>query len=78
MLPTDLLNLGPFNVHAVVLLSVLETSQDIRILWRSTAKQWKLRMEAPTFFTVPMEGLSIVKGTLPGIHIFAGYLTPTN
>ena len=31
VLPTYLLNLGPFYVHAFILLSILETSQDMKL-----------------------------------------------
>ena len=61
-------------VHAVILLSALETSQDIRIfvaLNKITMEAWK-----PLLFTVSMEGLSVGKGTLPGTHIFARLFNP--
>jgi len=34
-------------------------------------KAWK-----PLLFTIPVEGLSVGMGTLPGIHIFARLLNP--
>jgi len=33
-------------------------------------------LEEPQLFTVPVEGLSVRKGTLPGTHIFARLLNP--
>jgi len=34
-------------------------------------------LEEPQLFTVPVEGLSVRKGTLPGTHALQSYLTPT-
>ena len=72
VLPTYLLNLGPFYVHAVIPLSILETSQD-EFLWYSTARQWKLG--SPYFSLFLWKDF---RETLPSTHIFCKDLTPTN
>ena len=75
MLQIGFLNLRPFtymqpyfsqtfHVHAAILLSILEISQDIRIFC-GTQYLNNESLEAPTF-SVPVEKLS-----LPGTHIFA-------
>jgi len=75
VLPTDLLNLKLFHVHAVILLSILEISQDIRTfvaLNINTMEAWK-----PLLFTVPVEGPFIERVSYQALTLLQSYITLT-
>ena len=69
MLPTDHLNNKHFLVYAVIPLNALEILKDINYF--VALNIWTVGTWRPPHFTVPVRGLSIGKGILPDIPIFA-------